>query len=65
MAIEAATSFGWDRYVGPRGRVIGVDRFGASAPGPTVMKELGITAAHVVEAARLAVAAGASAGVPG
>jgi transketolase len=64
VAIEAATSFGWDRYVGAAGRIIGVDRFGASAPGATVMKELGITAAHVVEAARLAVAAGASAGVP-
>jgi transketolase len=64
VAIEAASPFGWDRYVGPRGRIIGIDRFGASAPGATVMKELGITAAHVVEAARLAVAAGASAGVP-
>jgi transketolase len=65
VAVEAASPFGWDRYVGPRGRIIGIDRFGASAPGATVMKELGITAAHVVEAARLAVAAGASAGVPG
>ena len=64
VAIEAASPFGWDRYVGPRGRIIAVDRFGASAPGATVMKELGITAVHVVEAARLAVAAGASAGVP-
>jgi transketolase len=64
VAIEAASPFGWERYVGPRGRIIGIDRFGASAPGPTLMTELGITAARVVEAARLAVGAGASAGVP-
>jgi transketolase len=64
VAIEAATTFGWDRFAGSHGRIIGIDRFGASAPGATVMKELGITAGHVVEAARLAFRAGASAGVP-
>jgi transketolase len=63
VAIEAATTFGWDRFAGAHGRIIGIDRFGASAPGATVMKELGITAGHVVEAARLAFRAGASAGV--
>jgi transketolase len=52
VSIEAASPFGWERYVGRDGVVIGVDRFGASAPGPTVMREYGFTAEHVVTAAR-------------
>jgi transketolase len=49
LAVEAAVSFGWDRYADD---TVSIDRFGASAPGPTVMRELGITADHVVERAR-------------
>ena len=52
VAVEAAASFGWHRFVGPAGAVVAIDRFGASAPGETVMRELGITAEHVVEVAR-------------
>jgi len=52
VSVEAALTFGWERWVGPSGASVGVDRFGASAPGPTVMTELGMTAEHVVEAAR-------------
>ena len=52
VAIEAGASLGWDRFVGPQGAIIAVDRFGASAPGETVMRELGFTPARVVEAAR-------------
>jgi transketolase len=52
VAVEAAASFGWHRYVGPAGAIVGIDRFGASAPGETVMSELGITPAHVADAAR-------------
>ncbi|HET9013931.1 MAG TPA: transketolase [Gemmatimonadaceae bacterium] len=48
VSIEAASPFGWERYVGRDGVVIGVDRFGASAPGPVVMREYGFTAGHVV-----------------
>ncbi len=48
LAVEAARSLGWERWVGLRGGVIGVDRFGASAPGDTVMKEYGFTIDHVV-----------------
>jgi transketolase len=48
VAIEAAHPMGWDRYVGERGAVIGVDRFGASAPGSLVMKEYGFTVDRVV-----------------
>jgi transketolase len=40
----------WFRFVGPEGKVLGIDRFGISAPGNTVMKELGMTADAVVEA---------------
>ncbi|MCI4327742.1 MAG: transketolase [Thermoplasmata archaeon] len=50
VSIEAATTFGWARYVGPDGASVGVDRFGASAPGPVVLKELGFTVEHVLEA---------------
>ena len=52
VAIEAGRSMGWERYVGLNGRIIGVDRFGASAPGATNMKEFGFTAEHVVQEAR-------------
>jgi transketolase len=52
LAIETGTSFGWDRWTGPRGRVLGIDRFGASAPGPEVARHLGFTPEHVVAAAR-------------
>jgi transketolase len=55
VSIEAAASFGWDKWVGPEGTIIGIDRFGASAPGPTVLKELGFTVDHVVAAGKAAV----------
>jgi transketolase len=52
VSIEAAAPFGWERYVGPEGAIIGVNGFGASAPGPTVMREFGFTPEHVVETAK-------------
>ena len=52
IAIEAGVTGLWYKYVGLDGKVIGIDRFGMSAPGDTVMKELGITAANVVAAAK-------------
>lgn len=52
VAIEAGVSGLWYKYVGLDGRVIGIDRFGMSAPGDVVMKELGIEAASVVRAVR-------------
>ncbi len=51
LAVEAGNSLGWDRWVGSDGDVLCVDRFGASAPGGTVMKEYGFTVDHVVERA--------------
>lgn len=50
IAIEAGVTGLWWKYVGSQGRVIGIDRFGLSAPGGTVFKELGITAAAVAAA---------------
>ncbi len=52
VAIEAGVTGLWHQYVGLDGKVIGIDRFGISAPGGTVFKELGITAEAVVAAAK-------------
>jgi transketolase len=52
VAIEAGVPQLWYQYVGLDGKVVALRRFGMSAPGDQVMKELGIDAAHVVEAAR-------------
>jgi transketolase len=48
LAIEAASPLGWERYVGPQGAVIGLNRFGASAPYQVIAEKLGFTKAHVV-----------------
>jgi len=52
LAVEAGSPIGWWKYVGQDGDVIGLDRFGASAPGKTVLKELGFTAENVAARAR-------------
>jgi transketolase len=52
LAVEAAVPIGWYKYLQGRGDVIGLNRFGASAPGETVMKNLGFTVEHVVEKSR-------------
>ncbi|MDX1679360.1 MAG: transketolase [Akkermansiaceae bacterium] len=52
VAIEAGVTGLWWKYVGSEGKVLGIDRFGISAPGDTVMAELGMTAEKVVEAAK-------------
>jgi transketolase len=57
IAIEAGVTAFWYRFVGLDGRVVGIDRFGLSAPGGTVMKELGITTEHLVEVAKAAASA--------
>jgi transketolase len=51
LAIEAAAPFGWERYVGIKGDVIGMKRFGASAPAKVLAEKLGFTAAHIVQRA--------------
>ena len=56
VAVEAAASFGWHRWVGTEGEIVGVDRFGASAPYRVIYEELGIRADRVAAAARVSIA---------
>jgi transketolase len=51
LAVEAGSTMGWCRYVGTSGAVIGINSFGASAPGGIVMEKYGFTSDHVVEKA--------------
>ena len=62
VAVEAASSFGWDRYIGPDGAMVGMGGFGASAPGADLYAHFGITAEAVAEAARQCLKAGSGAG---
>ncbi|MDU5335919.1 transketolase [Enterococcus sp.] len=48
VAIEAASPFGWERYIGSEGKMIGIDHFGASAPGDYVLEQFGFTVENVV-----------------
>ncbi|MFD1775739.1 transketolase [Paenibacillus rhizophilus] len=48
LAIEMAQTFGWERYVGDQGDILGITTFGASAPGDTVISEYGFTVGNVV-----------------
>ena len=52
VAVEAGSSLGWHRWVGPRGGLVTLDRFGASAPAGRLMEEFGFTAANVARVAR-------------
>jgi transketolase len=52
LAVEAASSLGWHKYVTDDGDVIGIDRFGESAPGEQVMKEYGFTVENVITKAK-------------
>ena len=52
LAVEAGATLGWWKYVGLDGDVVGLDRFGAAAPGPIVMKELGFSAENVAARAK-------------
>ena len=49
LAIEAASVFGWERYVGTKGSVVGLNRFGASAPYQVIAEHLGFTPANVID----------------
>jgi len=52
VAVEAGTSLGWERYVGPEGAIVSVERFGASAPGAEVLERFGFTPENVAQLAR-------------
>jgi transketolase len=51
VTVEAASTYGWERWAGDEGIIIGVDHYGASAPGDEIMKHFGFTAEHVTSAA--------------
>ncbi|AOY74626.1 transketolase [Clostridium formicaceticum] len=51
IAVEAASSLGWHKYVGMKGQVVSIDRFGMSAPAEKIFKEYGITVEHVCNTA--------------
>ena len=52
VAVEAGVSSTWGKYVGLTGKTVCIDRFGISAPGDTVMAELGMTADNVAQVAK-------------
>ena len=52
VSVEMASVFGWDRYVGPKGKIIGMRTFGASAPLKDLLKKFGFTVENVVAAAK-------------
>jgi transketolase len=52
VAVEAARPFGWERWVGQSGTMIGVDRFGASAPFQEIYQHLGLTPEAIADAAQ-------------
>jgi transketolase len=56
IAVEAGATLGWHRWVGPDGIVLGIDRFGASAPGPRLMAEFGFTPENLARLVREALA---------
>jgi transketolase len=56
VSVEAGITMGWREYVGDRGVTIGIDRFGASAPGEVVLDKLGINVGAVVDAAKRVIA---------
>jgi transketolase len=58
VSVEAAAALGWDRYVGPKGTILAMHSFGASAPIKDVQKHFGFTPENVAEAARTLVQAG-------
>src|ERR1035438_2276898 len=51
VTVEASTTFGWDRWAGDEGHMIGIDHYGASAPGDILMKNFGFTVGNVTASA--------------
>jgi transketolase len=64
VTIEAGASFGWERYAGDEGAIIGIDHFGASAPAGTIFEHLGFTAERVTDVARRVVRDGLRGRIP-
>jgi transketolase len=51
VTVEAGSTYGWDRWATDEGIMIGIDHYGASAPGDQILKHFGFTAEHVTSAA--------------
>ena len=51
VAVEAASPFGWERYTGLDGAIVGIDGWGASAPNDVLFREYGFTGEHIAKAA--------------
>jgi transketolase len=64
VTIEAGATFGWERYAGDDGAMIGIDHFGASAPAGTIFEKLGFTTPRVVDVARRVVREGLRGRIP-
>lgn len=52
ISIEAGVTLGWEKYIGQKGKAIGIDRFGSSAPAGKIYKELGLTVEHIIATAK-------------
>jgi transketolase len=64
VSVEIGVTFGWDRWVGPDGALIGLDHFGASAPAGTIFEHLGFTAERVADVGRRVLRSGLRGRVP-
>jgi len=64
LSIEAGASFGWERWVGDEGAIVGIDHFGASAPAGTIFEHLGFTPDRITELARRVVRDGLHGVIP-
>ena len=64
VTVEAGATFGWERYAGDEGAIIGIDHFGASAPAGTIFEKLGFTADRVADVARRVVRDGLHGRIP-
>ena len=64
VTVEAGVTLGWDRYAGDDGAMIGIDHFGASAPGPTVFEHFGFTPERIAEVGRKVVRDGLHGRIP-
>ncbi len=58
IAVEAGVCQGWEKWVGDQGAIIGMDHFGASAPGATVFRQFGFTVENILKTAEIILAAG-------
>ncbi len=64
VTIEALSPFGWERYAGDEGAIVGIDRFGASAPAEEIFRAFGITAERLIEIGRKVVRDGLHGRIP-